>query len=951
MTSPYDSSDVRELVPIEEELHPFLRKYRACLLHICERIGFTSNNFTRDLQDLDLEADELLHKFIVSLAANLALWTGEDIGADSVVFSPFVRDDPQGNFLPRPDAAQDLSVREERGDTEASVSQALVSTELPVTTAQEVQDMQPVNGMQPGYMSSSGIQPLSSSAVWQGGQPVSFAQQQQSFEQQYQPAQQQQSFEQQYQSAAHQQYMPAVQQQMLQPVNVMLGFQGSMPLSTPAAHSLEQSQALHAQNMSSAYAPATMQNLSAQYVSAQQPQTMQSFAQSSMPAATWRVPTQSLQLQGPASMVSLSYPATQMLGYTDLLGAHPAFSTALNGQLLRAETSPRARVKTPLEQMTDITKAAETLQRADAYVSWKPGFLNILGHYPGLADRDKCSILKRVISQALQTHVSSDQAWIDGDSFPALFACLDRAFAPRTSQCMLELQNMRQDQGETCLQFLDRLHKLHLRHNVRFPQGKDEIQALVMRFNDQHRSNLRMELLVKSGERPGFAELRASCQEMDALNAASVSAAQSVSRPSRQRGGQINAADASPMHQQQAFVPHHDTGAFTGHRSNQPRGRGQYDNRRGQYRGRGRQGNSHAVGHNTVGCPDLGLNADRAPLCMADPHENLVANAHRTRRGRPNKPEPAQPNTGLPFPDNIRTQLRQQNFSFSNVGPMARLLDNNVHLTLRQLVAATNLEGWRDACKTIAELERDENGVDKFQDATEDAVRLVSIVQSALAEPIARAEGGDEPDLAPAIPASPAVTASIEPAERDLTWANAVTADPKVYPQYCVTMPTMQASLEPTGPPTCQLSLDSGAAFSCISETAFRRDKQALLKHGKLLKLHKPIRVSMYDNSISDSYEFVQGARLYIGDCFYNVDLVVVPDGSRDYLIGANFCKIYDASFQFSTCMCRIGCPPDGWRHRSKPYKKYQFCPISYHGKMMDLLYLPATPAASSPQN
>ena len=78
-------------------------------------------------------------------------------------------------------------------------------------------------------------------------------------------------------------------------------------------------------------------------------------------------------------------------------------------------------------------------------------------------------------------------------------------------------------------------------------------------------------------------------------------------------------------------------------------------------------------------------------------------------------------------------------------------------------MAATNLEGlevWRDACKTIAELEQEETGADKFQDAIEDAVRLVSIVESALAEPIAKAEGGDEPDLAPAMPVSPAVTIS-----------------------------------------------------------------------------------------------------------------------------------------------------------------------------------------------
>ncbi|KAK9840071.1 hypothetical protein WJX74_002913 [Apatococcus lobatus] len=87
-------------------------------------------------------------------------------------------------------------------------------------------------------------------------------------------------------------------------------------------------------------------------------------------------------------------------------------------------------------------------------------------------------------------------------------------------------------------------------------------------------------------------------------------------------------------------------------------------------------------------------------------------------------------------------------------------------MTLRQFVAATNLDGWKTACKQIVELEQDETGVDKFQDATENAVRLVSIVESAVADPIARAEGGNEPDLAPALPASPAISASIQPVHR-----------------------------------------------------------------------------------------------------------------------------------------------------------------------------------------
>ncbi|KAK9840062.1 hypothetical protein WJX74_002751 [Apatococcus lobatus] len=306
-----------------------------------------------------------------------------------------------------------------------------------------------------------------------------------------------------------------------------------------------------------------------------------------------------------------------------------------------ADTASHVHVRAPLEQMTDITKAAKTLLRADVYVSWKPGFLNILSHHPQLSDRDKCSILKRLVSQTLQTHVSRDQAWID-DSFAALFACLDRAFAPRTSQCLLELQNVRQDQGETCLQFLDRLHKLHLKHNKRFPQGKDEILAPVMRFHDQYRSNLRMESLIKAGEPPGFAEMRASCQDLDALNAASVSAARTVSRTARPRIANVHESASANAHQPDAFEPHHGEGAFQGRRGYQERGRGRFNGRRGRYGQRYGGHGMHDTNQHVVGCPDFNLNADQKPLCTADARENVIA--HIRRRGRPNRPEPAQPN-------------------------------------------------------------------------------------------------------------------------------------------------------------------------------------------------------------------------------------------------------------------------------------------------------------------
>ena len=51
-------------------------------------------------------------------------------------------------------------------------------------------------------------------------------------------------------------------------------------------------------------------------------------------------------------------------------------------------------------------------------------------------------------------------------------------------------------------------------------------------------------------------------------------------------------------------------------------------------------------------------------------------------------------------------------------------------------MASTDLYGWRGAGKAVAELEQEGPGVIPLQDATEDAVRQVSSVGSALAEPM-----------------------------------------------------------------------------------------------------------------------------------------------------------------------------------------------------------------------
>ena len=80
MSSENGSHAELPLVPVESDLNPYIRKYTAHLLHICERLNLSIDNFTRDLQDPRLGADQLLHKLILSLATHLALHHGEALG-------------------------------------------------------------------------------------------------------------------------------------------------------------------------------------------------------------------------------------------------------------------------------------------------------------------------------------------------------------------------------------------------------------------------------------------------------------------------------------------------------------------------------------------------------------------------------------------------------------------------------------------------------------------------------------------------------------------------------------------------------------------------------------------------------------------------------------------------------------------------------------------------------
>ncbi|KAK9825818.1 hypothetical protein WJX74_010321 [Apatococcus lobatus] len=106
--------------------------------------------------------------------------------------------------------------------------------------------------------------------------------------------------------------------------------------------------------------------------------------------------------------------------------------------------------------------------------------------------------------------------------------------------------------------------------------------------------------------------------------------------------------------------------------------------------------------------------------------------------------------------------------------------------------------------------------------------------------------------------------------------------------------------------------LDTGATFCAISHAGFVRDKAALLQHGtaELLQMQRPLAINMFANGTTECWQAVAGARIWIENSWHTVDLIVIPGGMGEYLLGQSFMRQYEANLNMQTLMLGLGMSP-----------------------------------------
>jgi hypothetical protein len=129
-------------------------------------------------------------------------------------------------------------------------------------------------------------------------------------------------------------------------------------------------------------------------------------------------------------------------------------------------------------------------------------------------------------------------------------------------------------------------------------------------------------------------------------------------------------------------------------------------------------------------------------------------------------------------------------------------------------------------------------------------------------------------------------------------------------------------------------ALDSGCNICMISEKALARDWSQITRFATVHDL-KPFTIQMADQTITTTQRAVQGARIVIGNAYYEVDFLVAPTLAHDYILGFGFQLVYNAQLKPRDAKLTIGVEEGTWVSDTKPYRPYQHVPLKFSSKAM----------------
>ncbi len=102
-------------------------------------------------------------------------------------------------------------------------------------------------------------------------------------------------------------------------------------------------------------------------------------------------------------------------------------------------------------------------------------------------------------------------------------------------------------------------------------------------------------------------------------------------------------------------------------------------------------------------------------------------------------------------------------------------------------------------------------------------------------------------------------------------------------------MPFVRGSIAANAMHPRDISIDTGAEISAISAAAFKRDERLLVQNAgcSVRELAQPMHMTLFDGLASTVSQVVMGAQVYVGDVVITANLMVVPTGGFEYLLGA----------------------------------------------------------------
>lgn len=203
-------------------------------------------------------------------------------------------------------------------------------------------------------------------------------------------------------------------------------------------------------------------------------------------------------------------------------------------------------------------------------------------------------------------------------------------------------------------------------------------------------------------------------------------------------------------------------------------------------------------------------------------------------------------------------------------------------------------------------------------------------------QPVAASMSHAQLDSAPVIHAT--ANLMVQTTNANHSYSDAVSGIKETVQVYDVSMPTVDGKLDFQGEKiTRRFAMDTGCSASCISEEAFERDQQHLLRYGRLYNMATPTKVTMLGKQVTHAGKVIKRARIYIGQAYYITDLFVVPNCAFDYVLSAAWMTVYSATPCFRQGQFRIGVPEGSWnpKARFQPQKGYQNVPMTWKGRQL----------------